>query len=598
MRKYIFYTIFCALAILVAVPVRAAVLSVQADNNVFGIGDEFTAVIKIDSEGAGINAAQANITYPANILRIESASKANSIFNFWLTDPVFDNAAGTLTFTGGATNGYNGKSLTIFSINFKVLSAGRASIKLTDGAVTASDGSGTNVLRLLQGVEIVSAAGTAVTGAPATPPAGGAATGTAGQPIALPPQILPPPTQIARIPTPAPNAPAAPKIKVPLYPASGAWSGIVANFLVQWTLPSDITDVATAVNSNPKFNPTQSEGLFDNKFFPALKEGVSYVHISFKNNVGWGETTHYKIAIDTVPPAPFDVKLQSSVEKDGSTANPEPTIAYQSADQLSGLEKYSIQIDNNAAVDTKVTKFTLPLQKPGQHSVKVEARDFAGNGTEARAVINILPIASPLITSLTKEIFTAEGGLNISGTALPNVTAELNLKSSIGEILATRETPVDKNGDWAAKFDTSLKKGIYFVDVYVRDEKGAESFVATSDAVKVKARPVLSLFGLQLSETWFYLLIITILLIGFGAGYLTYYLWRQQLGRRVVIARRDVAGVLGEIDKDLDLMLKNYSDNKIDEYEAEEMHRVLQRIKTRATKMSKYLSQTIEEIKD
>lgn len=599
MKKYIFIFFLSVLAIFAASPAKAAVLSVQTDKNVFGIGDEFTVTVKIDSEGANINAAQANLSFPTGVLQAESTDKSNSIFNFWLTDPTYNNSAGTLVFVAGSTSGYNGKSLTVFSVKFKVTGAGRASIKFLDGAVTASDGSGTNVLRLLQGAEILSASGTAVLGAPAAPPvATGTPTGAGGQPIALPPQILPAPVQIVRTPVAAPNSPAAPKIKVPLYPVAGAWNNIMANFLVQWNLPADITEVATAVNSNPKFDPSQSEGLFDNKFFPALRDGVWYLHVRFRNNVGWGETAHYKIGIDTVPPSPFDIKLEGNISPDGSIDNPAPTIDFQSSDQLSGLQKYSVQVDNGASVDTKETKLALSLQKPGKHTVRVSAQDFAGNGTEARLTINILPIASPLITSVANEIFVNEGGLHVAGTALSGTTVALSLKSSIGEVLATEDVTVDKDGNWAVKFDTSLKKGNYFVDVVARDSRGAESFVVTSRVIKVKAKPALDIFGLQLSETWFYLLVIIILLIGFGAGYFTYHLWRQQMGRRVTIARRDVAGVLSGIEKDLDWILNNYKDKKIDDGQAEEIYDILKKIKARIIKMSKYLSQAIEEIKD
>ncbi|MFA5133233.1 MAG: cohesin domain-containing protein [Patescibacteria group bacterium] len=589
MKRYIF-VLLIALGILHAVKAEAAVLSVQAQKNNFEIGEQFTISIKLDSEGVGINAAQATLNYPADIVQILSVDKSDSVFNFWLSDPVFDNSKGILSFVGGSTNGFTGKSLHILSARFKVNAAGKAAIKLMGGAVTSSDGNGTNVLRLLQGIEIAGVSQVAEEIKNVTPESE-----IVPEAISLPAEILPAPIQIVRTPEKASGMPLLPALQVPLY-KSGEWSNVVANFLAQWTLPADVTDVATAVNSNPKFSPVASEGLFDNKFFPALKDGVSYLHVRFKNSIGWGDTAHYKILIDTVPPASFEAKMEANIGKDGSTEEPAPVITYESADQLSGIDKYFIQIDNSSAVETADEKFALPLQLPGEHSVRVRALDVAGNGTESLLKINILPIASPIISSITEKIFSGEGGLNIGGDALPNISVSLILKNEAGAVQDSKITSSTPSGKWLAEFDRALKKGKYFVEVRAKDGRGAQSFPVASKRIIVRDRPLVVVGGLELSSFWALTSVIILLLLSFGLGFYANYLAKLQRGRREIIARRDTVAAISLLKRDVSRIIDGYKGKKMTPQKMVEMQTFLKRLDASLDKINKYLPKEIKEI--
>lgn len=600
MKKNYFIPILLSALLILPSVAHGAGISLFLDKNFYNVGDEFTTSIKIDSEGVNINAAQATLNYPANILEIKRVNKSDSIFNFWLEEPTFDNVSGKLSFIGGTSGGYSGKALNVLSVVFGVKAAGSATLNLTQGAVTASDGSGANVLTGMRGAEVVASSKSQVSTpsvivSPApTPPAVPAQE----QPISLPPEILPKPAQIVRTPVKAKDAPDAPKIEVPFYPNQELWYNAIANFLVKWSLPEDIIAVATAVNSNPKFNPAQSEGLFDNKFFPALSDGISYLHIRFKNNVGWGDTAHYKISVDTMPPGPFSIKLEGSADKNGTTDNPAPTIVFKSADGLSGIARYSVQIDDKTAIDTQDGKMVLPIQKPGKHSIRVAAIDFAGNGTEDIATIDILPIASPTITTIAGAIFVGEGELNIGGTSLPGTTVLLTLKNLAGEIISAKEIPVLETGGWAVKFDEALKKGVYTVEAVAKDSRGAESFVVVSDPIKVRAKPVLSIFGLELTANWFFALVVIILVSGFAAGFIFYHLWRAQLGRRVTIAQRDVASVLNLVKKDIENITDRLGNGAITKQKKDEVRFLTKRAAENIEKMERYVLENIKQIKD
>lgn len=156
--KIITAFIFTAAFIAMAMPgtTQAAELYFKSEKDNFTIGDNFAVNVKINSE-TGINAAQATIEFPKNVLEITSVDKTGSIFEFWLREPDFSNDTGRLVFIGGSSKEFKGESLQVIKINFKVKSAGAADIIFTDGAVTAYDNNGTNVLSVLRGAQIVSA---------------------------------------------------------------------------------------------------------------------------------------------------------------------------------------------------------------------------------------------------------------------------------------------------------------------------------------------------------------------------------------------------------------------------------------------------------
>jgi len=339
---------------------EAATLSVILDKTIFRIGDTFTASVIIDSQDVGVNAAQGTITFSPDVLSVVSADKSKSVFDFWLSEPSVDNASGKVAFTGASIAGVSGKSLKVFDISFKVKGSGSSTIDITDAAVAASDGSGTNILSQTNSVNFTSVAAGSVS-------------------------VIPPP-QIARVPQVVKKVPAPPIVQISLYPDPNAWYNAVGPFLAQWTLPEDVSSVATSLDKNPSTDPVTSEGLFNNEGFAPLSDGIWYLHVRFKNNVGFSSSTNYRIAIDTVPPVAFTAIVREGL----STAVSAPTLSFESQDPFSGIEDYEIYADGTLAGKTASTTFILPALKPGNHAIVVNAVDAAGNKTESRLSINII----------------------------------------------------------------------------------------------------------------------------------------------------------------------------------------------------------------
>ena len=345
---------------------HAASYTLVANKGTFVVGDSFMVDLKINSADVGINAAQATLSFPKDKLQVVTVDKTSSVFNFWLQGPDYSNDAGTVSFIGGNQNGLAGTDLEVLRVTFKVTAPGPVALVFTDGAVTASDGSGTNVLSAMNGLQL-----TSITTQDAT--------------LIKPPQIVRP-----AVPTGV--LPVKPSVTVPLYPDSAAWYAHVSPFIAQWTLPKDVTSVATAVDRQPAFDPTASGGLFDNETFDPLEDGIWYLHVRFRNAIGWGPTLHYRIGIDTAPPLDFSVASPDGLV----TENVAPSISFLAKDQPSGILDYKILVDGTLATTTLLTAYTLPPQAPGKHDILVQAYDRAGNMTESRMAIDILE--APLIT--------------------------------------------------------------------------------------------------------------------------------------------------------------------------------------------------------
>lgn len=559
----------CMLLLFAAIDIAsAATLNLATEKDAFAIGDQFTVDVKADSEGAGINAAQGTVQIAKDVLEIVSVDKSGSVFNFWLSEPTFSNETGQVNFVGGSTSGFSGKSLQIVKITFKVKGSGKTDIVFTDGAVTASDGSGTNVLSSMKGLSITSVPKTELE------------------------TIIPKPTQITRPTERAERLPARPEIQVTGYRDPEVWYNFSNRFSASWQLPSDITDVATAINKDPSYAPTRSEGLFDNKIFPRVGEGVSYLHIRFGNNIGWGPTLHYRLAIDTTPPPAF----QARIREGESTDIPTPTIDYSASDGLSGLKRYFIQLNGGGQQTIEKGPYKMELQKPGKYLVKIGAEDNAGNIVESILNLEIKPIEAPRITSITKDVFVGEGNLDVLGTALSDITLQIAVKTEEGQVEQSTEARSDAHGSWSTRFDKPLKKGGYIIEVVARDARGASSYPVVSDVFKVRPRPALVLGSLEVTQFWFFILLVLGLIGSFVAGWFIVKFEREQRSRKIVICQRDVTNMLAIIKKDIDRILEKYSDDKIDETEIAEIRHLAKKVSEYIEKSGKYCIQSIGEI--
>ncbi len=575
MKKSTFFAVLFATLFFGATSAHAATLSITSETGSITAGTEFALNIKLDSEGASVNAVQATLKYPKDVLEVVRTDKTGSAFTFWLEEPSISAENGTVRFTTGATSGLSGKSLQVLRVVFRMKGNGVADISLTDSAVTAADGAGTNVLSHSNGLKITAAV----------------PSGTSEEiPLAIP--IIPKPVQITRAPVQASVAARAPQVTVPFYPEQAAWHNLSSPFLAQWELPADVSGVAAVINHDPLFAPTTSEGLFDDKMFPALENGIQYLHVRFKNNIGWGTTAHYRLAIDAAPPVGFEVV----VVEGNPSAVANPSLSYASADQLSGILDYTIRINNNEKIRTTDSSYKLDLLAPGKYTVRVAAEDKAGNSSETTLALEILPIPSPVIAYVNPGAYVGEGNLYANGSAPVGTTLLVSLKDAQEQVTYSDTVIPDAEGKWALNIGKPLTKGMYYLEVTAKDSRGALSYPVRSAPIKVAPKPLLTILNIEITQFWFYTVTSLLMLGALVLGTWMERRRKQFRGSNIFVIQKDVSNLVASVQKDVTFLGDRMSTYELSESAANESNIILDKMQGTLKKIADYVFKHIDEV--
>ena len=554
---------------------EASIMKIDPVRTKVNAGDTITLNLSIDTELESINAAEAEITFPSSILEFVSANRAGSPFSYWVEEP---NAKdGTIHFLSGSTEGISDRSVKLFTFVLKAKKDGVAPISVTNGVVTANDGEGTNVLRASQDAEITIGAGIKAV-------------------------LAEEPKKVTRAPEEASKLPRAPVLRVPFYPDATGWNNQVSDFSVFWDLPADVSAVAAVVDQSPNTEPSAfGDSLFTGKKFKSLQEGVWYVHVRYKNNIGDGPTAHYRIAVDITEPSAFKISADGAKEASNgeiqlSTDNPQPILRFSSRDSLSGIAYYGVNVGNALEVRTDNRQFKLPILGPGENDVTVTAIDRAGNSRSSSIKIVVTPIEAPVITSVEKDVYVGEGDLSVHGTARPGFQVIVSVHQLTGELAGKAHVATDAKGNWDAVIKEPLKLQRYYVEAVSQDNRGARSLPVKSASFKVKTKPLLVLFGLPITPAFFYIGIISILTASFGFGFLSYRLWRGKLSQRSMLAGRDVVNIADNLEKDIENITQKLSDSQIPDDNRATVDFALKQMKERIAKTKKYVAEDIRDL--
>jgi hypothetical protein len=557
-----------------ALQAQAAMLYLLPDVKRVGIGQEFNVDIKIDTSDAStsIDSAQATIRFPAAVVNAVSIDKQNSAFGFWLEEPTASNANGSVHFIGGTKKGIAGGALQILRLKFKAMGAGTADFKITDAAVTATDGKGTNVLSIARG-------GTVAVGA--------------NVPL---PSILPG-SPNAELPVPftrgaalSSGLPRAPTLRSLLYPDESRWYNHEGEAIVLWDVPADVTHVATGLgHAKNGVTLAPEQVLSTGKDFGNLPEGIWYIKVQFENNIGWGEPAYYKISVDTTVPLPFDTQIENA-----GTDDPSPTVHFGTSDGLSGIAGYSIAVDGKKLAMVASTTATLPAELPGKHTLVVTAYDLAGNSVEDSRAFEVAPLPTPRIEFITKSITQGEFTL-ASGIGIPGGSVEANVFDGGGRKVFTGTAPIGDDRRWETTLNVPLAVGQYLLSATAHDKRGAQSLPSAVQAFSVRTKSVITFGGIELG--WFEILIIIVLmaLTGLSLWSRRYILQREKRGMYNIIAGRDIeklSDLLSANIKDLSLLSSGKTG-------AEDPHfgYLIGKMDENVAKIKKYLKQELEKLK-
>lgn len=474
----------------------AATLSLSPGTGVYTSGATFSVNVRVNSQGKEINAAEGTLKFNPNELSVVSVNRAGSIFNLWVAEPTFSNGAGTISFSGGSPSGYTGSGGSVMNVTFRAAGAGSPRVSFTNGSVLANDGRGTNVLTAMNGGSFTIQARS----------------------------VAPAPEVITEYVAPA-NTPAAPVITSDTHPNPTKWYSAKTATLA-WNVPAGITAVRTLWNQNPTSVPTK---VYENPLrtitLSDLDEGVSYFHLQFQNEDGWGKVSHYRLAVDSQKPASIEI----SQPEDANLANPVQEILIVAEDVTSEVNRFLVKIDDNEPVEftreTASSTITLPALEPGYHTLVIEAFDEAGNSVIESYSLTILSFDRPVFTDYPTEI-NEEVIPVIKGLTRANSVVDVYVQK-VGSEPTTYSVESDENGVFVFIPEGTFTTGVYELSARATDEYGAQS--EFSDVVRIAVQQPGYLRVGSLIVSVLSVIVPLVVLIGlliFGTGYLFAYLRR------------------------------------------------------------------------
>ncbi|MBX4211337.1 MAG: hypothetical protein KW806_00860 [Candidatus Yanofskybacteria bacterium] len=429
------------------------------------VGETFSLVVRVNTGGEPINAAEGSIVFNPAKVEVVSLSKTGSIFGLWTVDPTYSNAEGTIQFAGGLPSpGYNGSNGLILTITFRGKSAttinNSTSITLVSGAILANDGEGTNILTSLgRSAFFIGPQGT---------------------------EDVPDSVDV----TPQPSVDTTPTVISKTHPDPEKWyTSNDPEFL--WTLSPGVETVSYLVTDRPNSNPgSNPDGLKSSVKFENLSDGNHFFHIKFRRNGVWGPIAHFPFNIDSVPPR----SLKAQRLDDADDTNPQPLFNIEATDSSSGIDHFEMKLDGQEwftlTENTQADTFKLPLQKPGITTFAVKAIDRAGNESEIEGTLTVASIDVPLIEHYPFEVARGEA-FDVTGSAKAGYAVVVVFDRNTREAIRL-ETVADSDGKWSIQAD-NLPAGTYQVVAYARDEREAESLPSEEVQIKVTS-PVLSIF--------------------------------------------------------------------------------------------------------
>jgi hypothetical protein len=165
--------------------------------------------------------------------------------------------------------------------------------------------------------------------------------------------------------------------------------------LFEWEIPFDVNELAVMLATSSENQPELTKAAISNppvKEFVLNKEniieGIQYLSIKYKNQVGWGAVLNRKIMIDTTEPENFTIDVRVSNSPTGF-----PQLNFAANDTTSGIDYYEMTIADNEPIkvtpDEAKIGYLLKELEDGTYTVTVVAFDKAGNSKESSVAVQI-----------------------------------------------------------------------------------------------------------------------------------------------------------------------------------------------------------------
>jgi len=536
-------------------PVTAAV---QAGNIV-------SVKVLVNTDGADINTALATIQFPPDLLQVMSIDQSSSIFSLWAQNPTFSNSAGVVTFTGGLpTPGFAGQNGQIISIIFRALKAGSASLIYSNASVLQNDGLGTDVLDATQSGTIV---------------------------IKSTSQSQPTSPSVSN------NLPPVPVITSTTDPKQNAWySNTSAEF--GWTIPNGVTSLETILSTNPNATPTQ---IYDNsvsqRTVDGIADGVWYFNLRYMNTNGWGPAASYKVQIDSTPPQNFALNVE--------TQNTQNIVTLNAVDAMSGIDHYSIQIDNQTPFNVAESslpsngQYVLPTQNEGEHNLVVTAYDKAGNSTQSNAQFTSPAIIAPVLGTIPTPINRGDS-LTIAGSSqYPNSSITAFIQSE-GKSAVPYSATTSADGSFSITIGQIENDGPADVWAQLIFSNTIESPISNKQIVTVN-----DVFIVQTSKSLIYMLsyaipatlLLLALLFALYIGWHKFFGLKRRLNKEVQQTVNETHRALmifkDELNRQLKLLEKTKADRELNRKE----EKIFKELQDNIDDIDSFISKNLKKIK-
>jgi hypothetical protein len=142
--KIIILFIFIVSFFIYCKPLLAASLQFNSSPKEIKVGDVFIVDVKLSSEKEDVNVADCVIFFDQDILKVDSISTGDSVFNLWTRSPIFSNESGKIMFTGGVPSGISAQEAQLIRVVFIAKSAGAGALVFSDeSSIYLNDGQGT-----------------------------------------------------------------------------------------------------------------------------------------------------------------------------------------------------------------------------------------------------------------------------------------------------------------------------------------------------------------------------------------------------------------------------------------------------------------------
>ncbi len=357
--------------------VHAAEVLVSPSTGTYSVGQSFTVTLQVNPQTKSVNAVEAKLSFDNTKLSVQSVSKTGSVFSLWTTEPTFSNAAGTIDFGGGSPTPFTNRS-NLITVTFKTLAEGSGNVSISSASVLAADGLGTDVYT-------APGNGTFTIAAAKTP-----------EPVAEQPK-----QEIVEEPEPEEEGggdaaitfgepPRAPEAGSTVFLDPEKWYATKSG-LFTWETPFDVDELALDISTSSDFNPlTRHKPPIDEIALndKLLIDGIQYLTLQYRNQVGWGAILHRKIMIDTIPPEKFTINVRA-----GNSKTAFPLLTFEAVDTISGIERYEMTIADGEAIvvtpDEARLGYLLKNLEDGTYTIRVTAFDLAGNKTESSVPVLI-----------------------------------------------------------------------------------------------------------------------------------------------------------------------------------------------------------------